>query len=93
MRLVNIDENRVTLELEAADCLMLAQVLARGHSAIAAHLETDEIPLYAYAGAMPAACEAAGIAASAYMKQSNGDLEGWTLATLRAEHRQPAATE
>ena len=83
MRLVNITENSVTLELEAADCLMLAQVLARGQSAIAGHLETGEIPLYAYAGAMLAACEAAGMAADVFMKQSNRDLAGWSLRSVR----------
>ena len=85
MRLVNIEENHVTMGLEAADCLMLARVLARGHSAIAAHLETGEIPLYACCGALLAAFEAAGMAADVYMQQSNRDLEGYSLAALRQE--------
>ena len=90
MRLMEIAENRVTLEMEASDCLMVGQVLDRGLTDILGNQRTDEYPLTALAGALVAALEAAGMAASAYMKQTNGDLEGWTLATLREEHREVA---
>ena len=85
MRLVEIAENRVTLQLEAADCLMVARVLDRGLTAILGSQRPDEYLLTTTAGALLAAFEAAGMAASAYMKQTNGDLEGWSLASLRAE--------
>ena len=85
MRLVNIAENRVTLELEAADCLMVAQVLDRGLTDILSNQAPGEDMLTALAGALLAAFEAAGMAASAYLKQTGQDLEGWLLATLRRE--------
>ena len=84
MRLLSIGENRVVAEFEANDCLMLAQALKRGLDHLAGHVTRDELPLYAYCGAMLAACEAAGMAADVYMKQSNRDLEGWSLASVRA---------
>ena len=92
MRIVEIAENRVTLQLEAADCLMVARVLDRGLAAILGNQRPDEYMLTTMAGALLAAFESAGMAASAYMKQTNGDLEGWSLATLRGEHRGPQLT-
>ena len=90
MRLVDIAENRVTLELEASDCLVVAQVLNRGLTDILGNQAPVEYLLTTVAGALVATFEAAGMAADAFMKQSNRDLAGWSLATLREEHRAPA---
>ena len=90
MRLVNITENRVTLELEAADCLMLACARDYARDAISGHLESRQIPLYAYTTAMRAVCEAAGMGADVYMKQTGTDLAGYSLEAGRQDFQRKA---
>ena len=85
MRLLNIDENAVTVQLEASDCLMLAAVLERALDSIGSHLREDELPLYASCGALLMAFEAAGMGADVYVQQSNGDLRDYSLAAVRKE--------
>ena len=90
MRLVNIEENRVSLELEAADCLMLACALDYARDAIGGHLESRQIPLYAYTTAMCAVCEAAGMGADVYMKVRGDDVAGYTLDSVRQDFQRKA---